>query len=899
MNLVLFVALLLTAVFLSALPLYANAIAGRNLTQTLQDAPTAGKNMLVQGAGLNAGLYGTMQDIMGSLLRDRVEVREGQMGGQSAVFVNGEERPFDEFLTLHAYSFSNLDQYVELVEGRWPQHLSPPPNSRQSQAEAVIGLATAQNLNLTVGVGNSLTISHLQLGDQLRSEDGSLTITIVGIVQPVDPQADVWWGDLLPITFQRIDGGNFRPDTILPSLIMPPASVETYFGGTLQWRVLTDVSQISVSNVEQVRTDLKNLETTLQTNLTLLDTNLIQLIETYLNDLATARIYLFLLSVQSLLFVLYTVAMISSFLVHQTQNELVTLAGRGFNSRQITGIFALQALLMVAVAGGLAPFLARLALQVWGRMAETAVSSTIPTESFILSFLALLFAWETLTASIFYAAQSNLLAWQRQIARPPQRARWQQLYLDFFLLGLGALVYWQLADTGSVATNTQSAAGTADPLLLLGPSLLLIAVALVFLRLFPALLRLVAWWTRRDTGLIAPLGVARLARDPIAPSQVILLVSLAAGLTLFANTFEHSLTARQTEMAHYLSGADVRVEIPTTAQNYAELADVEGVMVGSAVYLNRSRWAAQLGREANLVAVDPQTIAQATHYAPFLTDLTIEEIVPALLPNGSGVLPAVFSADAYPQDKQIGDLVTYIVGQHKVEFEVRGIIRAFPAVDSPFFLTNLAALETAVDLGTLTAPWQGHKELWLAVAADQQQAVIEQFTAEIANGTVMGITADSSQVERRLQSNLIALETLGAFNLNAFMLSLLSIAIFFMVNYFAAHQRLYEFSVLRSIGLGTEQLLSLLSIEGILTLVMGLLAGSGLGYGLAYIMRSFLAHPLAVSLGGDTIRQIVLDWGEIGRLYGLLIGFYALALGLLLATLLRAGIQRVLRIGEE
>jgi hypothetical protein len=380
------------------------------------------------------------------------------------------------------------------------------------------------------------------------------------------------------------------------------------------------------------------------------------------------------------------------------------------------------------------------------------------------------------------------------------------------------------------------------------------------------------------------------------------LISLAAGLILFASSLANSLTTRQQEIAHYLSGADLRVEIPNGAQaaEYQAVAGSPGVAAASPVYRNRSRWSPQLGREATLLAIDPATFPQVARFAPDITNLTLAGIMPALIvddPNEEAI-PAVFSFDTYPQDKQVGDLVTYVVGQYKVTFEVRGLIRNFPAVSGPFFVTNLAAIEKAVDLDTLTAPWDGSKEIWLSVEPAQHEALVSNFLGRVP-GEIEAIVADAQRQERALQSNLIALETLAAFNLNAGTLAVLSIMIFLLVHYYAAHQRLYEFSLLRSMGLSTRQLLSLLSLEGAMMLALGLLAGSGLGYGLAQIMRPFLSRTLTVALGGDALHHILLDWFEVSGLYILLIGFYALALLLLLLLLLRGGIHRALRIGEE
>jgi putative ABC transport system permease protein len=441
----------------------------------------------------------------------------------------------------------------------------------------------------------------------------------------------------------------------------------------------------------------------------------------------------------------------------------------------------------------------------------------------------------------------------------------------------------------------------SDPLLLLGPSLLLIAVALIFLRIFPHLLRLASWWANRVRGLILPFGLAKLSRDPVGPSRVVLLISLAAGLTLFASLFDHSLAVRQSQIAHYNTGADVRVRLPIDAGSaeFETVAHFAGVQSASPVYYNgRSRLSTNLGQQVEMLAVDPATLPQVSRYAPFISGVTLADVMPAVQGIGAdGAIPAVFSADAPPSNKEIGDHIQYVVGTHRVTFEVRGIIANFPLLSDRFFITNLAAVEQAVNLTTLSEPWVGQREVWLAVEPGQTEAVVDQ----IANGGPFGsrVLADTASTEALLRSNLVAQETLGAFELNAITLVALSVVVFLLVHFFAARQRLYEFSLLRATGMATRQLLGLLTLEGVIMMALGLLAGSGIGAGLALIMRPFLSRVLSAAVGGDAIQQILVNWSEVFSLYGLLVGFYGVALLLLLFFLMRAGIHRALRIGEE
>ena len=162
----------------------------------------------------------------------------------------------------------------------------------------------------------------------------------------------------------------------------------------------------------------------------------------------------------------------------------------------------------------------------------------------------------------------------------------------------------------------------------------------------------------------------------------------------------------------------------------------------------------------------------------------------------------------------------------------------------------------------------------------------------------------------------------GAFLLNAVILILLSIAGFIIVNYFSAKQRTYEFSILRSLGLSARQLVGMLFGESMLIMALGLISGTGIGYVLSYVMKPFMEKTLNVALAGAStyltwidypyisqeksitlanvaMGNLIFNWTDISMVYLLLIAFYIAALIILMAVLIRGGIHRVLRIGEE
>jgi predicted lysophospholipase L1 biosynthesis ABC-type transport system permease subunit len=202
-------------------------------------------------------------------------------------------------------------------------------------------------------------------------------------------------------------------------------------------------------------------------------------------------------------------------------------------------------------------------------------------------------------------------------------------------------------------------------------------------------------------------------------------------------------------------------------------------------------------------------------------------------------------------------------------------------------------LEAQVDLDTPGMRRFGSREAWLEVDPAQHDKLIQHPALE-------GRVLDDARARLNvIQSDALAQGTSGAFRLNTLTLALLSVAAFWLVQFFAAQQRVLEFSVLRAMGLAVRQLLALLVTEGVLVLALGLMAGTVIGYGLSRVMIPYLSQALSGSLGGVTIKHIVVDWPTIAQLYGLLIVFYGLALALLLVVLMRVGIHQTLRMGEE
>jgi hypothetical protein len=99
--------------------------------------------------------------------------------------------------------------------------------------------------------------------------------------------------------------------------------------------------------------------------------------------------------------------------------------------------------------------------------------------------------------------------------------------------------------------------------------------------------------------------------------------------------------------------------------------------------------------------------------------------------------------------------------------------------------------------------------------------------------------------------------------------------------------------------LSTKQLLALLWLESCIVLILGMGAGTIVGYGLAWVMRPFLSLTMASSLGGQAIDRLVFEPATLATAYVLQLGVYVISLLCLLGVLAQSRVHRTLRLGDD
>jgi ABC-type antimicrobial peptide transport system permease subunit len=588
--------------------------------------------------------------------------------------------------------YTNLDKHVRLLEGRMPDtagHVITAQELQQSQTqpsginpqdldltdyeiEAVVGAETAALAGIKTG--DRL----IYFSDYMGIGPAQVMVRISGIVEPLDMTEEYWFLNKEVFT-QYSEYG-----IVIPVFVQEKTFFEvlaTIFPNnrpTYHWYYYVDTNQVTSLNADSIADSLNVMENTILTKLphTTYFSNLISVIREFQQKQLHTQIPLFLLVFQIVGIIFYYVATVANMVIEQETTEIALLRSRGANTWQVFGILFAEGALISAIGGIAGPFLGAL---VFGLLGKTAAFHPLSNGGLLpIRFSSMVFILAAASAGLcliafmlpaIQAARRGIVQHRQQLARPPQAPFWQRYYLDIMLLIIGGGLYYELYSRGTLVQQNIFGDLGIDPLLLITPILFMIAVAIIFLRIFPLLVRLTEKIGKVFVGASIVISLRYMARNPVHFGRLILLLMMAAAVGMFSASFLGTLDKSYVERAAYSAGADVRLEklydyMAAKGTLMQRFSSVPGVEETSIVY----RGWASVGTtftqvDSTMLAIDPIPMETVTWLRDDFADKSLAELMGDLekdkpqpqgmkLPDGSSKL-GLWVRPAYKQTTEI------------------------------------------------------------------------------------------------------------------------------------------------------------------------------------------------------------------------------------------------------
>jgi putative ABC transport system permease protein len=826
---------------------------------------------------------------------------------------------------------SDLEPQIEILEGALPR----PVENNTEPLEVLIAFPMVEELGMQVGE------EYIVYYEEPPASEGSVVTTfqhpirIAGVWRARD-QEDAYWFYTLP-AFDEV-------------FLMPEASYARMAQGMRAevglalWSVILDGEGIRSTDVNDLLTRiavLRNKATAVLDNLEMFRSPEEDL-RAYSRTFLLLTISLFVFSVPIMGIVLYFISLISGMVVQRQRNEVAVLRSRGATTGQVVGIYVFEGLLIGVLALVLGVLLGERLAQLMGLTrsfltldGDIAALALLPGELLptVLAWSSLQFGLLALLVSLLAsvvpatsAAKDTVVTYRQEQARSMRAPFWQRAFLDLLLLVPAGYGYYLLKQRGTISLVEGAAPGGggespfSNPFLFIVPVLGVFSLSLVCIRLFPWLMRLLAWLARAWRGAVPILALRHLARTARHYVGPMLLLILTLSLAVFTASMAETLDSSIVDRAYYDVGADLRlVELgqstdlggagPMGGGNGAddeaeagpewlflpvsEHEEILGVDRAARVWHRETKVSTGVGAFTGvLVGIDRVDFGEVAFFRPDFAPASLGALMNALAVRDDALL---VSRQAMVDHRlEVGDRVdiTIPVGSvPKVSFRVAGVVDYFPGQypeELPFFVGNLGFIFD--NIGGIY-PY----DVWLETdAAASTDSILQDA---LKRGLMVIRSFDArAQIDR----DQLRPERQGVFGLLSVgfgAAALLTVSGFMIYTFISFKRRSIELGVLRALGLSVGQMAVFLIAEQLTLVATGALAGTGLGVLVSNLFIEFFQvqtgrHPFTPTF----VVQIA--WNEIAYIYAVFGTMFLLAVLALLMALRQMRIFEAIKLGE-
>jgi len=558
---------------------------------------------------------------------------------------------------------TGLARYSHVVAGRLPAGGSQAQADRPAVVQAAVTSATAARFGLRVGS---------------RLNAGPVQLVVTAIIQPVNPASDFWRQE--PETARpalQPAASPQRPNWNAAAFIGPGALplIESAFGTgemLVTWVYTAALSQLTAGQAGGAEASVADLVSSGVTTVipggtgtpvtVAVDSQVPSTLSLFLTAEDAAAPVLELLYV-SLAVLGAVVVLLGARLVAQRRAaEFTLMRARGAALHQLGWLAFRAAAVIAAVAGAAA--------------AALAIGLTPGDDDAVGWWLAGVTVAVTLAGPVLISVVPQRVAapaagrTRRRAAGRTPAARRIVIEAALVAAAIGGLVVLRNEGLTSASSGLYQSAA---------PVLIAIPVAVVMLRCYPPLVRLLARLSGLSRGVVAFVGLARATRTPpgtVLPSFALVLV---LAMVAFPDMISTSVTRSQVAASWQQVGADAIIQAPPHAvlppALRSRIASMPGVV--SAVGMEVDDAFSQTGYQTPLVFVDPARYAAVVDQAPG-TRFPVAALSPGGAAQAVGTVPALAS-DAAAQ--LVGTAPTTLdVGTGTVTIRLVGRIGRVPGV---------------------------------------------------------------------------------------------------------------------------------------------------------------------------------------------------------------------------
>jgi putative ABC transport system permease protein len=818
----------------------------------------------------------------------------------------------DHLTWINLGTMSDIENHITLTEGKFPR----PGADVDGVIEVLASLPLANAMGLQVG--DQYTLRSTATTDLNSKVTNLISVRLSGIWQPKDATESYWF---------------FSPSSLVSVFLVPEATfrepiARTFYGEvyTARWYFVMDGSKISTDQIGALLERISSLHAkagALLPNIQL-SSSPVDALRKFQDAVNQLSILLYAFAVPILGLLLAFISLVANLSTERKRNEMAVTRSRGATSFQVLGSVLLETAILALTAFfislPLAMLVTRLIGQTSGFMdfsANAGLDVQLTSTAIIAGLLTVLVASLACLVPALGAVRHTIVSYKLEQARNNRRPFWQRAWLDFLLLIPGGYGTYLLNQQGSVmAAGSQDPLG--NPLLFLVPSLMVVSLTLIVLRLIPPLMAGLSWLAGRTRFVGLLLAARQLARSPghyNTPFMILVFtLSLSAYTASLSQTIDRNLVTR----SYYQVGADMQfTEVGEPSQKSAFPIPVETAPaspeflffpVSEYLKIPGIRAVTRVGNysafatlstagivNGKFYGIDRMDFPRAAFWQRDFARASLMTLMNALgaVPNGVLVPEKFLSEHGLKEGDTLHLSISTDIVNTVMDAQIVGSFRLFPTwyeeANGQLFVGNLDYL---FDQAKGESPYT----VWVDAQPGVNFTSLGDLDLRQLNFRIVHWDAAYPRIVETQQRP----EQQGIFGflfIGFAAAAILTVVGFLLYALFSYQRRFIELGVLRASGLSRSQMATYLAFELIFLLFFGAVVGTALG---AWISLQYIPY---LQVGSDAAArtppfQVIIAWPAIYRMYSLFALLFGVTLALLVAALQRMNIFHAIKMGE-
>lgn len=704
----------------------------------------------------------------------------------------------------------------------------------------------------------------------------------------------------------------------------------------IEWTYFFDYYAVKIDDIQNIFNTEAQQERWREKNgyIVSIEFPITEVLESYGQRQKQLTITLWILIVPLMILICFYTLMISRLIIKNDKNEIAVLKSRGAGKFQIFLIYVIESIVLSGISFAAGPYIGYMICRILGSsngflefVNRKALVLNINFEVYMYSFVAASIFTLFMLAPALKASTISIVQYKRSRLSGSSKSLWQRFYLDIVILGISIYGLYSFRNRQDILGLT-GLGGTelnVDPLLFFISTFFILGVSLVFLRVYPLIMRAIFNLGRKWWNPVFYFSLVNISRAGKNLQFIMLFIILSLSFGIINANQARTINSNTTDRIMYNTGADVVIEpynnlkhidnmsmmgmpqigtqdepeeyIEPRYEEYKKIKGIESitkVLVNDKAVLTRGK---ERVTGMQIMGIIPHEFAKTAWFRQDLLQHHINEYVNLLTMAPRAVLLSSSIGEEY--DIKKGDNVYIRWGDgNTLEFTVYAFIDYFPSCNpysekekgkkNHFAIFNYSYI-------TSKLPVQPY-EIWVKKQPGTPDGTINE-ELEAKNLSVERVDYANQDIINKKNDPML-LGTNGVLTM-CFLVTMLITAIGFIIFWvLSIRERALKFGIFRAIGMPMRNITLIIACEQVLVSGCAILAGILVGSAASIIFIPLLQIVYASWQQVPPFR-IIAYRSDYVKVLGMTLVMLITGLSFLYWLVRRINIHQVLKLGED